>query len=124
LHFGVAPAPAWALIAAAAGRPLEFFNFEDLLRLWCTLRLRVVDFIYTTLVVKNLFHLLFRDETTMVPEAVLCEIFPAGVSYVVFVHPLLLFLPVLKNSDSAFLGAERRSLDGPGAITALTPTAA
>ena len=125
LHVLITMALAWgALVATRACAPLKLFHFKYLLSFWCTLRFRIIDFVQATLVVKNFFHLLFWDKSTMVPESVFGQILSARVSYVISVHPGLLFLPVLEDSGPPFLCAEAWPVDGARTVTALTPAAA
>jgi hypothetical protein len=80
--------------AATTCAPLKFINFEYLFSLRCTFHRRVINFINATFVVHNFIHLFFRDKPTMISESIFSQILSAVISNMIFVHSLLLFLPI------------------------------
>ena len=81
--------PPWlAHGATAAGAPRELLDLEDLLSLGSTLHLRVVDLLNSSLLSNYLIHLLFRDESSLVPESILSKILPAQIADVLAIRPL------------------------------------
>ena len=90
------------VLAARTCTSIVFFNFKNLLRLWYTFCNWIINLIETPFIVYNLLHLLLWYESTMVSKSVVSKILAAMISYMIYVHSLFLFFPILKNLISSF----------------------
>ena len=90
--------PTLTILATAAGAPLPFFDLENLLGLRGALCGWVVDLIDSALAADYLVHLVLGDKASVVPKAILGQVFATWISYMLVIHPLLLFLPVLEHA--------------------------
>ena len=89
--------------AAANSVPVMLFQFEYLLGFRGTFRRGVVYLVKTTLVQHNFVHLLLRNESSMVSEPVLSQVFSAVVAHVVVVLTGLFLGPILLNLGFALV---------------------
>jgi len=96
-------------LTTATCASLKFVYFENEFGFRCTFSFRIVNFIYSILIIKYLLHLFFGNKSAMVPKPVFCEIFPTVIPHVIFIHPLLLFFPVFKNFNSTVILWKLRS---------------
>lgn len=75
----------------------NLFSFGSTLYFW------IINFIHPAFVIEYFFHLFFGNESSMVSESILSQVFPTMVSYVVFVHFLFFLFPILDDSMLSFI---------------------